>query len=135
MTHTPAQKVKYLVLAAHAALNDGDVADYSTLSGDEIDAAYEAIYNEGEHWDAEQEVRGGEVETGLPCPWSRHYEAKAVAAKLPDGSWIGWTYWYGGGKHANPEEIDWIEDAYALTCAEEEKLVTVRTFAKAEGAA
>jgi hypothetical protein len=71
------------------------------------------------------------VETHLSCPSSRHYESDAVAAKAPDGSWVGWTYWYGGGKHGEPEAIDWIEDAYDVICAEEEKLVVVRTFKQA----
>lgn len=131
--HTPQQKVKYLILARHASFNDADLYDYSTLDGDSIDEAYSQLVDSGEHWDAESEVREGEAETGLKCDWSRNYESKAVAAKLPDGSWVGWTYWYGGGKHAQPETVEWIDDAYDLTCAEEEKVVTVRTFEKAGG--
>ena len=133
MSKTAAQKVKYLVLAMHAALNDGEIFEYADLSGDEIDEAYQHLADAGEEWDALCEVRAGDVETGLQCEWSRHYESKAVAAQLPDGSWVGWTYWYGGGKHANPEAIDWIDDVYDLTCEEQEKVVTVRTFSKAEG--
>ena len=49
---------------------------------------------------------------------------------MPDGSWVGWTYWYGGGKYGEPEAIDWMDDAYDLACTEEEKVVTVRTFTK-----
>ena len=49
---------------------------------------------------------------------------------MPDGSWVGWTYWYGGGKHAEPEVMDWMGEAYPLDCVEEEKMVTVRTFTK-----
>ncbi|WP_037135887.1 hypothetical protein [Rhizobium leucaenae] len=132
---TPEHKVKYLVLAEHAAFNDADIFDYSTVSGDDIDEAYEQLLDSGEQWDAESNVRGGEVETNLRCPISRNYEAKAVAAKLPDGSWVGWTYWYGGGKHGNPEEIEWIDGSYDVSCTEEEKVVTVRTFAVVEVAA
>lgn len=40
---------------------------------------------------------------------------------------------YGGGKHGEPEAIDWIEHAYNLDCIEEEKLVVVRTFSKKKG--
>ena len=80
--------------------------------------------------DAVSDIRGGQVETGFACPLSRHFEAKSVGAKLPDGSWVGWTYWYGGGKHSHPQEIEWMPEAYDLTCAEEQKLVTVQTFAK-----
>lgn len=129
--HTAEQKVKYLILSAHARLNDGDAYDLSKLSGEEIDAAYDQLVGNDEHWDAQGEVRGGEIETGLKCDWSRHYESKAVAAQLPDGTWVGWTYWYGGGKHGEPEAVDWIDDAYDLNCTEEEKLVRFRTFSKA----
>lgn len=81
--------------------------------------------------DIEQFRCGADEETAIPAPYSRHYESKSVAKKLIDGRWVGWTYWYGGGKHGNPEEIDWMDEAYFLDCKEEEKLVTVRTFAKA----
>ena len=81
--------------------------------------------------EARSEVRSSGIETGLPCKGSCHYESESVAAKMPDGSWVGWTYWYGGGKYGEPESIDWMDDAYDLDCAEEEKVVTVRTFSKA----
>jgi hypothetical protein len=35
-----------------------------------------------------------------------------------------------GGKYGEPEAVEWIDDAYDLVCTEEEKVVTVRTFAK-----
>jgi hypothetical protein len=130
---SPEQKLKYMILAAHANLSDGEVYDHRAVSGAEIDQAYEQLAENGDHWDAMGEVRGGQVETNLPCPFSRHLEAKGVAAQFADGSWVGWTYWYGGGKHANPEEIDWVCHAYDLTCKEEEKVVTVRTFALTNG--
>lgn len=124
----PIDKVKYLVLAK-AAEWDSEIV-LPPLEPDAIDEAYEALVDSEGHWDAESEVRGGEIETGIKCEWSRHYESKAVAARLPDGSWVGWTYWYGGGKHGEPEAIDWKGDAYDLSCTVEEKVVTVRTFAK-----
>ena len=133
MALTASQKVKYLVLAADASWKDADLIPFAEITGDVIDEAYQQLVDAGEQWDAESEVREGTAETGLPCEWSRNYESKAVATQLPDGSWVGWTYWYGGGKHSNPEEIDWIDDAYDLSCTEEEKVVTVRTFSKAEG--
>ena len=120
---TPEQKLK------HAMLLWADVTE--TITADNVDELFDSeLVEKDQHWDAKSEMRSGEVETGLPCDYSRHYESKSVAAKMPDGSWVGWTYWYGGGKHGNPEEIDWMDDAYDLTCTEEEKVVTVRTFAK-----
>lgn len=80
--------------------------------------------------DAKSEIRCGDVETNVPCDYSRHYESKSVAAQCPNGEWVGWTYWYGGGKHGEPDAIDWIEHAYDLECTEEQRVVTVRTFTK-----
>jgi len=97
-----------------------DIATYfETVSGSEWS---------DEMQDAKSDLRGGTDETGLDCESSRHYESKAVAAQMLDGSWVGWTYWYGGGKHAEPESIEWIDDAYDVTMTEVQKVV--REFAK-----
>jgi hypothetical protein len=129
---TPQQKLKHMILSCVAKWRDLPLPEFNA---DTIDAAY-AEADEGEledeMQDARNEIRCGGMDTGLPCDWARHYESKAVAAQAIDGSWVGWTYWYGGGKHGEPEAIDWIEYAYDLSCVEEEKLVTVRTFTKAE---
>jgi hypothetical protein len=127
---TPQQKIKHLILIRHAELNKKPAPE--NLTAENIDDLYEETNGEDyELQDAISEVRYSGVETHLSCPSSRHYESDAVAAKAPDGSWVGWTYWYGGGKHGEPEAIDWIEDAYDVICAEEEKLVVVRTFKQA----
>lgn len=93
----------------------------------------EELWDEMEDlYDAISEIREGEVETDIPADYSRHYESKSVAYQCVDGSWIGWTYWYGGGKHGEPGAIDWMEYVYDLTCKEEEKIVVVREFKKLE---
>lgn len=137
---TPQQKIKHAVL-----LNDlesrnryNDEPDtLPEITAENVDAVYDQIDQDGdgEIQDAVNEVREGEVETGIECDWSRHYESKSVAAKMPDGSWVGWTYWYGGGKHGEPEAMEWMDGAYDLTVTEEEKVVTVRTFERTGGAA
>lgn len=124
---TPSQKLKHMVLQLCMAWDD-QLAP-GAITAENIDHLYDSTEDKQ---DAINEIRGGQVETGLPAPNSRHYEPVEVAAKAPDGSWIGWTYWTGGGKHSNPEEIDWISDAYALDCAEKEEVVVVRTFTKPE---
>ena len=49
--------------------------------------------------DATEEVRCSGIPTlDIDCWGSRHYEAESVVAQVPDGSWVGWTYWTGGGK-------------------------------------
>lgn len=104
--------------------------DILSLTEEEIGDLYQELDEEGLMQDIASEFRSGEVETEIPCDCSRHYESKSVAAKMFDGSWVGWTYWYGGGKHGEPESIDWMSDAYDLDCKEEEKLMIVRTFSK-----
>ncbi len=80
------------------------------------------------YYEAQAEYRCGECETGLPCDSSRHYSSRAVAAQMLDGSWVGWTYWYGGGKHGEPGAVPWIEDAYDVTMTEVMK--PVRQFTR-----
>jgi hypothetical protein len=126
----PEQKLKHLILTRAAEMEC--ITLNEPVTAENVDALYEANNQDYELQDAMSEVRSGEVETGLKCEWSRHYESKAVAAKMPDGSWVGWTYWYGGGKHGEPEAIDWMDEAYELACTEEEKMVVVRTFARVE---
>ena len=126
---TPVQKIKWAILKKTTEL-DGKQRVEATAEN--IDELYDELIEEDAYWDAKAEVRGGDFETKLPCPISRHYECTAVAAKMPDGSYVGWNYWYGGGKHGEPESIDWMSEAYPVNCAEEEKLVIVRTFTKAD---
>lgn len=80
---------------------------------------------EDEYYDAFEELRCEyEEETGLQCPGHRHYESKSVA-RLIDGDWIGWTYYYGGGKHGEPGSVDWVHGAYFLNVREEPRIVKV----------
>jgi hypothetical protein len=128
---TPEQKIKWLILAKVAEWEEESL---DPVTADNVDDLYGQLVEEDNHWDAKNEVRCGEVETGLKCEYSRHYESKSVAAKAPDGSWIGWPYWYGGGKHGEPSAMDWMDDAYDLDCKEEEKMVIVQTFTKRDDA-
>lgn len=125
---TPYQLLQWAVLKKAVELNGTDLPEVTL---DNLEPLWEELReNDDSYHDAMGEVRCSGEETGLPCPYSRHYEAKAVAAQMPNGQWVGWTYWYGGGKHGEPGEVDWMEDAYFVNLAEEEKLVVVRTFTK-----
>ena len=100
---------------------------------EEEELLYESVlyYDESLVWDILEDLRSGGIETNLPTEKpSRHYEYYEVAMQTKDGTWVGWTYYYGGGKHGYPEEMPWIENAYLLECEEFEKLVTVREFKK-----
>lgn len=120
---TPEQKLKYEIIdLVHICENGESIR--TDMTGEDI----EDMYDESDTQEAEYEIRSSGVPTHLPTPSSRHYETEAVAVQCPTGEWVGFTYWYGGGKHGNPEEIDWIEHAYDVTHSEEQKMVTVHTF-------
>ena len=127
---TPYQKLQYLILSKAAKWDEIELGEVTPENIDDLWGEYE---NQDSIYNATNEIRQSwDEETDIPCEWSRHYESKSVAAKMPDGSWVGWTYWYGGGKYGEPEAIDWMESAYNIDCVEEERVVTVRTFTKRE---
>lgn len=121
------QKLKHIILAL-IAVWDGETLP--EVTAENIDDLYDEAESD-QVYDAKSEIRSGEVETGLPTQSSRHYECEEVAAQAPDGSWVGWTHWHGGGKHGEPNAIDWMGEAYDLNVTEVEKMTIVRTFAKA----
>ena len=103
---------------------------------EKIDAAFEAIEDHGlddEVSDAESELRESYTHvTGIECVSSRHYSSSSVARQFGD-KWVGWTYWYGGGKHGEPESVEWIEDAYFVEAKEETRVVLTFTKQENEG--
>lgn len=121
-TMTPVQKIKWLVLAKAAKWCKEEPPPYPCANVDDL---YDAADKDGAMQDARDDVRCSGEETGLEAEWSRHYESNAVATQLPDGTWVGWTYWYGGGKHGQPESIQWMEHAYDVTAREETRVVRV----------
>lgn len=135
---TPCQKIKRDILLIVQGLGPQTEASARELAliksldagitAETVDNQYNELVELKLHWDYEYEFREGQVETKLPCDYSRHYEAKAVARKMSDDTWVGWVYWYGGGKHGNPEGVPWMEDAYDLELTETEKLVVVQEF-------
>jgi len=134
---TPEQKIKHAIILSVAEYYSDDTAITDTIEALEVDVknideSYDMICEQDLQWEAVYEMREGQVETNVPCDDSRHYESKSVAMCMPDKSWVGWTYWFGGGKHAEPDAIDWMNESYNLDCKEEEKLVIVREFSKTE---
>ena len=127
---TPEQKLKHLVLLKSVHFG-AEPLPYE-VTAENVDALYEErfIADDGELQDARSEIRCSGENTNIGAPMSRNYESNSVAAEYLDGSWVGWTYWYGGGKYGEPEAIDWMDEAYDLDCKEEEEMVTVRTFSK-----
>jgi len=111
------------------------IRDEITRRTDAKAAEYGYQKDSGEYEDLEREqeceLRGSydQDANGIAAwEYSRHYECKPVAKKL-DGRWVCWLYWYGGGKHGEPESIEWIDDTIFL---EEAEPIIVNTFRKAE---
>ena len=124
---TPEQRIKRQILInADRHSKDGVRIDITAENVDEL--FEEADGDDYELQDEKSEFRCSGEDTGLEAPYSRHYECTAVGKKLDDGVWVGWNYWYGGGKHGEPEAIDWMDGAYELDVTEEEKMVVVKTF-------
>lgn len=142
---TPCQKIKREIIVRVAAAYEANKGKLQTqehlflaaarrgVTEDNVDAVYDLLREFDGQQDYESEFRGGTVKTDLPTEYSRHYECEEVAAQMSDGSWIGWTFWFGGGKHGEPEAVEWMEDAYELDVTEEQKLVWVRTFKRKDG--
>lgn len=128
---TPEQHIKLQIInVAFKWENETYILPPLSNIDDEYDKYQESFKYGDNIQDAESVVREGDDETEIPSPDSRHYESKSVASKMDDGTWVGWIYWYGGGKHGEPEAMDWISDAYFLDCKETTKMVTVRSFSK-----
>ena len=102
--------------------------DGISKDGEEYDLIIEDFISEVQH-----ETRRGDFETNITPPYLRHYEVKSVAMKLEhedfDG-YIGWNYYYGGGKHSNPQELEWVCDAYFLKLVKEEKILIIEKIFK-----
>lgn len=85
-------------------------------------------------YDAQQDIMEGEWQTNIEPEFSRHCETESVAVKDNYGNYIGFTRYFGGGKHF--EESSWydqsIADSYYLTCQEKKVFAVQRTWAKFE---
>lgn len=133
---SPIQKLQYAVLC-RASDFDENLSTYMQtclVSADTISQVYDDANSKFECavQDGRSEIRSGQEDTNLPVNVElgilRYYDAKSVAMELPDGSWVGWVYFYGGGKFGEPEAIPWIESAYAVAVKKEEKVVIVHKF-------
>lgn len=60
----------------------------------------------------------------------RYYCYQEVAKKITGSKdlYLGWTYYFGGGKHAQPDQVEWMEDCYLLKCREVEETRIVKVY-------
>jgi hypothetical protein len=113
---TPTQKLELTIAINTAKYVDISESDIDTMIVQEGEINF--IYYIQEEYHSEWESFKDEIRHGtynlhdFPSPYSRHLECKQVAAKMYDGSFVAWNYWYGGGKHTEPEYAEWIDSAY-----------------------
>lgn len=122
------QKIRHAILLQAA----DDIPLPETIDASNVDALFDAANEDWGIQDYITDFREGEVETGLPAEYDRHYESKSVAAEMPDGSWVGWCFWFGGGKHGDPGSIDWMSGAYDVEVYEVMEVVQKFSRVKAE---
>ena len=103
------------------AVQFGNIEPFpDNLSSEKIDELWGCYDEYDELADPINEIRCSGIETKLrPTVNSRHYEVDSVAINI-DGNWVEWPYLYGGGKHGEPEEYDWIGAARIVSCEEKE---------------
>lgn len=129
---TATQKARYLVLVDVNRLRKSELPPFET--GDQIDTLYDLEYanDQGYFQDGRNEARHGIEAPEIDCPTSRNYEVDAHVGKLPDGSYVGWWFYYGGGKHSDAQNaIDWEAQAFDVNHKAEVITTTKHTFTKA----
>lgn len=124
MINLTAQELIYKQMIQVVSEDNSRITDFVAEFEDQ--ESYESIWHDiksefDEAYELEYEMREG-VETNLhPKTSSRHYEIDVHAMKVDD-IWVAWDFYYGGGKHGEPEAFDWISNARIVEC--EEKVVT-----------
>ena len=124
MSNLTAQELIYKQMISDAIDSDTSIKEY--ISQCDEPEQYEDLWGNLKSefvdcYDIEYEMREG-LEINLPSKTSsRHYEIDVHAMQV-DGIWVAWDYYYGGGKHGEPEAFDWISNARIVEC--EEKVVT-----------
>lgn len=128
MSMTAQQLLRKAVLEKAIHFGNIEPQRLSLFTGDEIDELYESYNRYDELNDAWNDVRHGGVACDLPAlTWSRHYEVDSKAIKI-DGIWVQFDYYYGGGKHSEPEDFDYIHHARIVNCEEVQVMTTQYNF-------
>lgn len=125
MSKLTAQEMIYKHMINVVSKNNSRITDFIAEYEDQED--YEVIWDDiksqfDEAYEVEYETRHGTEKPNLePKTYSRHYEVEVRAIQVED-VWVAWDFYYGGGKHGEPEAFDWISKARIVEC--EEKIVT-----------
>ena len=134
MGMTAEQVVKLEIIKR--AVKENDILVFKDeYTSETIDELYDDALN-GEYSDEVNEeyynIRHDGEEINLPTSrTSRHYEVDTHVLKIDD-NWIAFDYYYGGGKHSEPDSIDWLDTCRFVYCEEKVVTQTIRTFKELE---
>lgn len=130
MSFTAQQLLRKAVLEKAMQFGNIKAERLSLFEPNEIDELYESYDRWGELADPWNEIRYSGVSCDLPATtWSRHYEVDSKAIKIDD-IWVQFDYYYGGGKHSEPEDFDYIHHAKIVDCEETQVTVTQYNFSE-----
>ena len=119
---------------------DAKIADVNEFDDEKIEELYDStnLYSWIGDSDIVREVihefRESGEEIDDKVQQDRYYCYQDVARKITgsDELYLGWTYYFGGGKHAQPAEVEWMEDCYLLKCRKVEETRIVKVYEKVE---
>lgn len=56
--------------------------------------------------------------------WSRNFDVAVRVIHLEDGRGLAYNYVTGGGKHGNPDDYQWVGEAWFVTCTGTQTVTT-----------
>lgn len=129
---TPQDKLKWRILSAISHIDDDPDTEFlEKFKALKLPEQLDEAWNLAQEWDGWQDLRedfrNQGTRTELQTPWSRHYDCEMHVVQCPDGTWVAFPYWYGGGKHGEPQAIEWItaDEIREVSMREETRVVRV----------
>lgn len=114
-----------------------NLEDVDNFKDDKVEEFYDEVkYEEFEDYvrDVVSEFRDSGENINDKVYEDRYYCYRDVAIPITgrDDLYLAWTYYFGGGKHAQPWDVEWMEDCYLLRCREVEETRIVKVYEKVE---
>jgi|SRR4028118_11929 hypothetical protein len=144
-TYEEDQEYKYSIEQFRLKYDAFNLEDVDNFDEDKLQEFYEEL-NYGEWEEIVRDVIYGFRYSGENADdkvyEDRYYCYREVCKKITGSDdfskrgsselYLGWTYYFGGGKHSQPEEVEWMEDCYLLKVREVEETRVVKVYERVE---